>query len=118
MKTRLEVLQDLKYEGQGSMVAGDEEDGTVNVGEWCELLNEGLARFDKFVRKLKDKFSIASGREDAETRWTEDLVQEERFKRRVKVEVKIEKMKMEMKFPKLKITKFEEVRDCSKEKEV
>ena len=28
------------------MVAGDKEDEAVNVGEWCELLDERLARFD------------------------------------------------------------------------
>ena len=28
------------------MVAGDKEDEAVDVGEWCELLDERLARFD------------------------------------------------------------------------
>ena len=32
------------------MVAGDEEDEAVNVGAWCELLDERLARLDGFVR--------------------------------------------------------------------
>ena len=51
VETRLEILQDLKYEGQEIMVAGDKEDEAVNVGEWCELLDERLARFDGFVEK-------------------------------------------------------------------
>ena len=38
VKTRLEILQDLEYEGQEIMVAGDKEDEAVNVGEWCELM--------------------------------------------------------------------------------
>ena len=89
------------------MVSGNEDDEAVNVGEWCELLDECLVRFDGFVRKLKEEISIASERK----------------------EVKIEEMKMEMKkkgfefsrdeivksdekvsakLSKLKITKFEE----------
>ena len=128
VETRLEILQDLKYEEQEIMVAGDKEDEAVNVGEWCELLDERLARFDEFVGKLKGELSIASDREEAESRRKEDLIQEERFRRRMEEEVKIEEMKMEMKkkgfefsrdeivksdekvsvkLPKLKITKFE-----------
>ena len=68
----------------------------VNVGEWCELLDEHLARFDGFVGKLKERLSIASDREEAEARQKEDLIQEERFRGRIE-EVKIEEMKMEMK---------------------
>ena len=49
----LEILQDLKYEGQERMVAGEEEDELVNVGKCCELLDERLARFDGFVGKFK-----------------------------------------------------------------
>ena len=60
VETRLEILQDLKYEGQEIMVAGDKEDEAVNVGEWCELLDERLARFDEFVGKSKEELSIAS----------------------------------------------------------
>ena len=109
------------------MVADDKEDEAVNVGQWCELLGKRLARFDGFVGKLKEEFSIASDREEAETRQKEDLIQEERFRRRMQ-EVKIEEMKMEIKkkdfefsrneivkpeekvsvkLPKLKIIKFE-----------
>ena len=33
VETRLEILQDLKYEGQEIMVAGDKEDEAVNVGK-------------------------------------------------------------------------------------
>ena len=34
VETCLKILQDLKYEGQEIMVAGDKEDEAVNVGEW------------------------------------------------------------------------------------
>ena len=110
------------------MVAGDKEDEAVNAGEWCELLDERLARFDGFVGKLKEGLSLASDREEAEARRKKHLIQEERFRRRIEEEVKIEEMKMEMKkkgfefsrdkivksdekvsvkLPKLKIAKFE-----------
>ena len=62
VKTCLEILQDLKCEGQEIMVAGDKEHETVNVSKWCELLGERLARFDGFVRKLKEGLSLASDR--------------------------------------------------------
>ena len=89
VETRLEILQDLKYEGQEEMVAGDEEDEAVNVGEQCELLYERLARFDGFVGKLIEELSIASEREEAETRRKEDLIQKEKFRKRIEEEVKI-----------------------------
>ena len=92
VETHQEILQGLKYEGQETMVARDKEDEVVNVGKWCER----LARFDEFIGKLKGELSIASYREKAEARRKEDLIQEERFRRRME-EVKIEEMKMEMK---------------------
>ena len=128
VEIRREILQDLKYEGQERMVAGDDDGEAVNVGEWCKLLDERLERFDGFLGKLKVELSIASDREEAETRRKEDLIQEERFKERMEEEIKIEELKMEMekkgfqfgrdeivksdekvsvKIPQLKITKFE-----------
>ena len=56
------------------MGAGDKKDEAVNVGEWCELLDEHLAKFDGFVGKLKEELSIASDRQEAETRQKEDLI--------------------------------------------
>ena len=40
VETHMEILQDLKYEGQERMVAGDEDDEAANAVEWCELLDE------------------------------------------------------------------------------
>ena len=51
----------------------------VNAGEWCELLNENLARSDGFVRKLKEELYIVSNREEAEVGRKEGLIQEESF---------------------------------------
>ena len=79
------------------MIADYKKDKAVNVGEQCELLDEGLARFDGFVGKLKEDLSIASDREEAEAKPNEDLILEERFRRRMKQEAKIEQMKMEVK---------------------
>ena len=56
----------------------------VNAGEWCELLNQGLARSNGLVRKLKEELSIVSGRGESEVRRKEGLIQEERFRRRWK----------------------------------
>ena len=77
---------------------------------------------------MKEELSIASDSEEAESRRKEDLIQEERFRRRMEEEVRIQEMKMEMKkkvfefsrdeivkseekvsvkLPKLKITKFQ-----------
>ena len=86
VETRLEILQDLKYEGQEWLVAGDEEDEEVSVGEWCELLDERLARFDGFVGKFK-RLSIADEREEAEGRRKVDLIQKERFRKRMEEEM-------------------------------
>ena len=83
-----------------------------------ELLDKRLARFDGFVGNLKKERSITSEREEAEARHKEDLIQEERFNRRMEEEMKIEKTNMEIKsdeivksdkkvnveLPKLKIT--------------
>ena len=85
------------------MIAGVDDvhqphvDEALNVSEWCELLDERLARFNRFVGKLKEKLSIESDREEAEARLKEDLIQEESFRRRMKEELKTEEMKMEMK---------------------
>ena len=126
-KYELEKFQDLKYEGQEIMFAGDKEDEAVNVGKWSELLDERLARFDGFVGKLKEELSIVSDTEEAGARRKESLILKERCRRRMEEEMKIEEMKMEMKkrgfefsrneivksdekvsvkLPKLKITKF------------
>ena len=77
---------------------------------------------------MKEELSIASDREEVEARQKEDFIIEERFRRRMEEEVKIEGMEMEMKkkgfefhrdeivksdekvrakLPKPKITKFE-----------
>ena len=79
VETRLEIIQNLKYEGQEIMIAGDEEDEAINVGEWCELLDERLARLDGFVGKLKEELSTASDWEEAEERRREDLTKDKRF---------------------------------------
>lgn len=97
VETRLEILEYLKYGGQEKMVADDEEEEVVNVSEWCELIDEPLARFDGFIGKLKKELSTASDKERVQARWKEDLIHEERFQKRIEEEMKIEEMKMEVK---------------------
>ena len=60
-------------------------------------MDECLARFDRFVGKLKEQRSIARNREEAEAGRKKDLIQKERFRRRMEEEVKIEEMNMGMK---------------------
>ena len=60
-------------------------------------MDERLARFDRFVGKLKEELSIARDREEAEAGRKKDLIQKERFRRRMEEEVKIEEMNMGMK---------------------
>ena len=46
---------------------------------------------------MKEELSIATERQKAQARRKEDLIQEERFNRRMEEEMKIEEIKMEMK---------------------
>ena len=99
------------------MVAGYDENGSVNIGNWCDLLDELLARFDGFVGKLKGSIDKMEKRFDTG-----------RFRKRMEEKVKIEEMKVNMKekgfefirnrfarsdeklgekFPKLKMKKFQ-----------
>ena len=89
------------------MVVGDEEDEAVNVGEWCELLDECLVRFDGFVRKLKEEISIASERKEIKT---EDMKMEMKKKgfEFSRDEIVKSDEKVSAKLSKVKITKFEE----------
>ena len=62
---------------------------------------------------MKEELSIASDREEAEGRRKKDLKQEERFRRRMEEEVKIEEIKMEIKkkgfeFTRDEIVKYDE----------
>ena len=63
----------------------------------CFFLKKGVARFAGFLGKLKEELSLVSDSQEAEARRKENLIQEERFRRRMEEEVKIEEMKMEMK---------------------
>ena len=72
VETHLEILQDLKYEGQERTVANDEKDEVVNAGQSHELLDELLARFGGSVRKLKEELSTAIDRQEGKARRKED----------------------------------------------
>ena len=60
-------------------------------------MDERLARFARFIGKLKEELSIARDRQEAEAGRKKDLIQQERFRRRIEEEVKIEEMNMGMK---------------------
>ena len=113
VETYLKILQDVKYEGQEKVVAGKENNEAVNYGKWCELLNDCLPRFDGFIRNLKKGLTIVSERDEAEARQKQDLIQEERFRRRMEDE-KIEEIKMEMKKKGFEFTRGEMVKSDKK----
>ena len=92
------------------MVAGEVDNEAVNYGEWCELLNDSLPRFDGFLKK---GLTIVSERDEAEARQKKDLIQEERFRRRME-DKKIEEMKMEMKKKGFEFTRGEMVKSDKK----
>ena len=60
-------------------------------------MDERLARFARFIGKLKEELSIARDRQEAEAGRKKDLIQQESFRRRIEEEVKIEEMNMGMK---------------------
>ena len=117
VETCLELFHKLKHEGQERMVTGYDENGSVNIGNWRDLLDELLARFDGFVGKLKGNIGKIEKSFDTG-----------RFRKRMEENVKIEEMRVNMKeksfefirnrfarsdeklgekIPKLKMKKFE-----------
>ena len=71
-------------------------------------------RLDGFVEKLKKELSIASERQEVEARHKEDLIQEERVRRRMEEEMTIEEIKMEMKKKGFQISRHEIVKSDKK----
>ena len=122
IEQRLDTIQDMKYEVQEMMIVDNVEDAIVD--EWVSITNEKMERYRELVDRLKGCLEDLREKKEAEIRKKEDEMQEERFKRRMEEELKIEEMKLEMKkknedkdiivnrniqvkLPKLVITKFE-----------
>ena len=112
----------MKYEVQEMMIVDNVEYAIVD--EWVSITNEKMERYQELVDQLKGCLEDSPENKEAEIRKKEDEMQEERFKRRMKEELKIEEMKLQMKKknedkdiivyrniqvkpPKLVITKFE-----------
>ena len=69
----------------------------VIVDEWVSITNEKMERHQELIDRLKGCLEDIREQKEAEIRKKEDEMQEERFKRRIEEELKIEEMKLEMK---------------------
>ena len=63
---------------------------------------------------MKEELTIGSEREEAGARRKEDLIQEERFRRRMEEELKIEEIEMEMKKKGFEFSRYEIVKSDEK----
>ena len=95
IEQQLDPTQDMKYEVKEMMIADNVEDAIVD--EWVSITKEKMERYQELVDQLKGCLEDSPENKEAEIRKKEDDVQEERFKRRMKNELKIEEMKLEMK---------------------
>ena len=95
IEQQLDPTQDMKYEVKEMMIADNVEDAIVD--EWVSITKEKMERYQELVDQLKGCLGDSPENKEAEIRNKEDEMQEERFKRRMKKELKIEEMKLEMK---------------------
>ena len=95
IEQQLDPAQDMKYEVKEMMIADNVEDAIVD--EWVSITKEKMERYQELVDQLKGCLEDSPENKEAEIRNKEDEMQEERFKRRMKKELKIEEMKLEMK---------------------
>ena len=105
IEQQLDPTQDMKYEVKEMMIADNVEDAIVD--EWVSITKEKMERYQELVDQLKGCLEDSPENKEAEIRNKEDEMQEERFKRRMKKELKIEEMKLEMKKKKQKISNKE-----------
>ena len=95
IEQQLDPTQDMRYEVKEMMIADNVEDAIVD--EWVSITKEKMERYQELVDQLKGCLEDPPENKEAEIRKKEDEMQEERFKRRMKNELKIEEMKLEMK---------------------
>ena len=95
IEQQLDPTQDMRYEVKEMMIADNVEDAIVD--EWVSITKEKMERYQELVDQLKGCLEDSPENKEAEIRNKEDVMQEERFKRRMKKELKIEEMKLEMK---------------------
>ena len=126
IEQHLDVILNLKYEGQELMISEGDADEVVD--EWVNITEEKMTRYYEVVDRMKSCLEDLQEKKEAATRKKEDEMQEERFRRRMEEELEIEKKKMEIqkksyemreekivreersktvKLPRLYITKFE-----------
>ena len=123
IEQRLDTIRDNNYEVQEKMIDNNVEDRIVD--EWVNNTSEKMERYQELVDRLKRCLQDLREKKETEIRKREDEMQEERFKTRMEEDLEIEEMKLEMKkknedndiilnrniqvkLPKLAITKFED----------
>ena len=75
------------------------------VDEWANITSEKMERYQELVDQLKGCLKDLREKKEVEIRKKGDEIQEEKFKRRMEEELKIEEMKLEIK-------KKNEDKDC------
>ena len=96
---RLDTIQDKKHEDQKMMIRNKAEDEIVD--DWIkitnEITNEKMERHQELVDQLTGCLEGLCQKKEAEIRKEEDGMQEQRLKRRMGEEFKIEEMQLKIK---------------------
>ena len=99
IEQRLDTIRDKKYEGQEMMIRNKLENEIVD--EWFkitnEITNEKMERHQELVDQLTGCLEGLCQKKEAEIRKEEDGMQEQRLKRRMGEEFKIEEMQLKIK---------------------
>ena len=77
------------------MIDNNAEDEIVD--DWVNVTNGKMERYQGLIDQLKGCLEDLREKKEAEIRKKEDKMQEEKFKRRMQEESKIEEMKLEIK---------------------
>ena len=80
---------------QEIMIDNNVEDEIVD--DWVNITNGKMERYQGLIDQLKGCLEDLREKKEAEIRKKEDKMQEEKFKRRMQEELKIEEMKLEIK---------------------
>ena len=95
MEQQLETLRDMKYEVYKMMIDNNVE--YEIVGECVNMTMKKMERYQELIDRLKGCLEDLLEKKKAEIRQKEDQMQQQRFKRRMEKQLKIEEMKLEMK---------------------
>ena len=92
MERRLETIQDTKYEVQEMMTDTNAEDQIVD--EWGNMTKQKMERYQELIDRLKGCLEDLGEKKETEIRKKEDHMQEDRLKKRMQEQLKIDEMKL------------------------